>query len=287
MARARLYVPPALAIVVALAAGCGEDNSRGNGTLVLQMTDAPFPFDMVASTLVEIDSVAARIDGDANGENGLVTVTRTPRTVDLLELRNGVTFPLADAVVPAGDLDEIRIYTGDATITLTDDRMFPLKFPSGSSSGVKVLVSPPIEIGDGETVEALIDYDLSRSFSAQPAAPSKIADITGFHFHPVLRVMNLVDVGAVSGTIADDRGTPANALDDGPLAGAAVLLTQGAAEITGSFTGADGRYVVLGLPPGSYTVTASRAGYVAMSTTVTVTVAHETTGVDLLLNASP
>jgi hypothetical protein len=198
-----------------------------------------------------------------------------------------VTLPLGAAAVPAGSVDQIRVYTGDATLTLTDDRTFPLTFPSGSSAGVKVFVQPPLEIGGGETVEALIDYDLSQSFSATPAAPSKVDDITAFSFHPVLRVMNLLDVGGVSGTITDDAGTPGDPLDDVPLAGAAILVTQGAAEITSSASAADGRYVVLGLPPGGYTVTASRAGYVAASAAVTAVAAQETAGVDLLLNAVP
>jgi len=281
------HLPLALALVGALAAGCGEDTGQGNGTLVLHLTDAPFPFAMVASTQVEIDSVAVRIEGASNGTGGFVTLDRTPYTVDLLELRNGVTFQLASSDVPAGSLDEIRVYTGDATVTLIDDRTFPLKFPSGSSSGVKVLVSPPIEIGDGETVEALLDYDLSQSFSAQPASPTKVDDIMGFHFHPVLRVTNLRDVGAVSGTIGDDRGTPLSTLDDTPLPGAAILVTQGPAEITSSVSDGNGRYVVLGLPPGNYTVTASRPGYLAAAAAVTVTAANESAGVDLLMTALP
>jgi hypothetical protein len=207
--------------------------------------------------------------------------------VDLLELRNGVTLQLASSTVPAGSLDQIRVYTGDAAVTLTDDRTFPLKFPSGSSSGVKVLVSPPIEIGDGETVEALVDYDLAQSFSAQPASPTKVDDIMGFHFHPVLRVTNLRDVGAVSGSVVDDRGTPLSTLDDLPLAGAAIAVTQGPSEITSSVSDGNGRYVALGLPPGNYTVTASRPGYLAVATAVTVTAAHETAGVDLLMTALP
>jgi hypothetical protein len=152
---------------------------------------------------------------------------------------------------------------------------------------VKVFVDPPLLIGDGEIVEALIDYDLSQSFSATPSSPSKVDDITAFSFHPVLRVTNLEDVGAVSGEITDDGGTPVDPADDAPLAGAAILVTQGAAEITSTATGDDGRYVVLGLAPGEYTVTASQAGYVAASQTVTVTAAQETSGVDLLLNAVP
>lgn len=277
-------VLPVLLAAAALAAGCSDHPAEG--TIVLQLTDAPFPFDMVASTQVEIDSVAVRVGGSADGEDGFVTVMATPQTVDLLELRNGVSMTLADAMVPAGSIDQIRIFTGDATITLTDDRTFPLKFPSGSSSGVKVFVSPPIVIPEGGVVDALIDYDLGLSFSAIPSSPTKVDDITGFSFHPELRVSNLTDVGGLSGVISDDGGT-ADPSDDGPLADASIVVTQGTTEITGSSSGSDGSWVVLGVPPGDYTVTASKSGYVAASTSVTVTAAQETAGVDLLLNAIP
>jgi hypothetical protein len=100
-------------------------------------------------------------------------------------------------------------------------------------------------------------------------------------------VTNLRDVGAVSGTIVGDLGTPLNLLDDAPLAGAGVMVTQGATEITSSVSNANGRYVVLGLLPGNYVVTASRPGYLAAETAVTITAAHETAGVDLLMNALP
>jgi hypothetical protein len=278
-------IAPAILLGGLHAAGCSD--GPGEGTIILHLTDAPFPFDMVASTEVTIDSVAVRVGGSADEESGFHTVSRTQHVVDLLELRNGVTFAVAADKVPAGSLDQVRVYTGEATLTLTDDRTFPLTFPSGSSSGVKVFVQPPIEIGDGETVEALIDYDLSQSFSATPSSPTQVDDITAFSFHPVLRVTNLTDVGGVSGTVSHDGGTPADPLDDAPLAGAAILVTQGAAEITSSASGSDGRYLVLGLPPGDYTVTASQAGHVAASAAVTVAAAQETAGVDLLLNAVP
>ena len=274
-----IIIPLAFALAVA---GCSDDPARG--TLTLHLTDAPFPFDHVASTEVVIDSVSVRVSGGA----GFETIDRTQRTVDLLELRNGVTASLGSSDVPAGEIDQIRVYTGDATVTLTDDRSFPLKFPSGSSSGVKVIPDPPITVADGGEVEALIDFDLSQSFSAQPAAPARVEDIQGFHFHPVLRVMNLTDVGAVSGTVRSDAGTPGDPSDDVPLESATVVVTQAGADVTSTTTTATGRYVVLGLDPGNYTVAAMMpSGFSADSAAVTVEAARETAGVDLLLTPVP
>jgi hypothetical protein len=269
-----------LAAVTVLVAGCGDE--AGQGTLVLHLTDAPYPFEFVQSTEVAIDSVTVRM---ASG--GFVTVDRTPRVVDLMELQNGVSLTLGSAAVPADEIEQIRVYVGDATVTLTDARTFPLKFPSGASSGVKVVPSPPIEVADGGTVDALIDFDLSSSFSATPASPQRVEDIRSFLFHPVLRVSNLVDVGGVSGTIRGDAGTPGVPADDLPLPNASVVASQAGADVTSTMADENGRYVMLGLVPGVYTVAASLTGFAPDSASVSVTAAAEAPGVDLLLAETP
>ncbi len=273
--------------------GCGADGVRelrdepAEGTIVLHLTDAPFPFQFVESTEVTIDSVAVKI-GDLGGEDdGFITVDRDQHVVDLTELQYGVTVPLTTAIVPAGTLTQARVYTGEATITLTDARTFPLKFPSGSSGGVKVFPSPPIEVPPDETVEVLLDFDLSASFSAIPNAVTRAEDITSFSFHPVLRAANLVDVGGVSGTVLDDLGTVGEPLDDVALPDATILVTQDTTEVASTSTDASGRYAVLGLVPGAYTVTASKTGYGSVSSGFVVTAAHETEGVDFLLPRVP
>ncbi len=269
-------------LTAALLAGCGDD--AGEGTIVLHLTDAPFPFDLIRSTEVVIDSVTVHGVGD----DGFLTVDRTQRTIDLLELRNGVSMVLGSALVPAGSVDQIRVYVGDATVTLTDDRAFQLRVPSGSSSGVKVFPSPAIEIGDGGTVDVLIDFDLSSSFSARPSSPQRVDEISSFSFHPVLRVANLVDVGAISGTVRGDAGSPGDPGDDIPLANATIAVSQAGTDITSSASDVNGRDVLMGLPPGEYTVAASMPeGFASDSTSVTVEAARETAGTDLLLAETP
>jgi hypothetical protein len=277
----RRGAPRALALPLLALAACS--NGPDEGRLVLQVTDAPFPFDLVESTEVTVDSVAVKMSGGG----GFFTIDRTPRVLDLLELRGGVTANLADASVPAGSIEQIRIFTSEATIHLTDARSFDLVFPSGSSSGVKVFPSPPIEVAADQTVEALIDFDLGQSFSAVPSSPQRAADITAFHFHPVLRIQNLLHVGAVSGTAWSDAGTPSDTSDDGPLVDAAVTASQAGTDITSTATGDDGRYLLMGLAPGSYDLTVTASGFVPAGGPVTVVAAHETSGADFRLSPTP
>jgi hypothetical protein len=285
--RSVVILVPAAVVLAVLLSACGGDPPEG--TLVLNLTDSTYPFDLVRATEVLIDSVTVRIGNDTeNGDAGFLTVDRTPRTVDLIELRNGISVPIGSALVPTGTIDQFRVYVGEATVTLTDDRPFPLTFPSGSSSGVKVFPSPPIEIGDQETVEVLLDFDLSESFSATPSSPRRVSDIVAFSFHPVLRVTNLTDVGAISGVVRDDAGTPFDATDDVPLPGAAVVAYQGTTVVTSTSTAVTGRYVLMGVTPGDHTVMASMSdGYGTASAEVTVEAARETAGVDLVLNRIP
>ena len=277
-----------LATVVAVAGflltGCGDDPAQGD--IAIYLTDAPFPFEHVRSTEVMIDSVTVRIGGAGEGEGGFLTIDRTPRTIDILELRNGVVAAFDSATVPVGTVDQIRVYVGESTVTLVDDRFFDLVFPSGSSSGVKIFPDPPIQVVENETVDVLLDFDLSESFSSIPSSPTQVDDISLFHFHPVLRAMSLTDVGAVSGRVFDDVGTP-DPGDDVPLPGAAVFATVGSDTTTSTSTDAAGRYVLMALPPGVVTVSASRSGYDSASQDVAVEAAQETTDVDLLLTPSP
>jgi hypothetical protein len=189
---------------------------------------------------------------------------------------------LVEAEVPVGTIDELRLHVVDAKIALTDGREFPLKVPSGETSGLKAKADPPIVVAGDVTTDLLLDVDVSRSFLSIPASPGKVDDIRDFHFKPVVRVANLSRTGSISGHVLGDAGTGGDASDDVPLADATVTASlDGTSYATA--TDPDGFYRLLGLPEGTYTVAASATGHHPDGLSVMVIPGNDAEGADFLL----
>lgn len=242
------------AAIVALITACNksEDTTPGMGRLVIKVTDAPFPMDLIESATVTISKVEIRKVGDEDPDgNPFILLTDVPETFNLLELRNGVVAELLDMEIPAGEYDMIRLYVTDAGLKLITGMEFNVKVPSGSQSGLKLIVDPPLVVTEGITEELLIDFDLSRTFEllGNPITP---AGIRGFILKPVIRVVNLSTAGRIEGVVTDKSSTK--------LKDAAVWLMQDTV-ITTAHTGADGKYAIIGVPEGTYSMFSTRTGY--------------------------
>lgn len=286
------------------------------GILRMSLTDAPFPFDMIDHAELTIDRVSIHLedattddgsdmddDGDAedstdvdstdvedegtddaDGADGeFLVLDDQAQTVDLMDLRNGVTSMLVEAEIPVGTIDQIRLRVTDASVTLTDGRVFELIVPSGSTSGLKAYLDPAIPVVGNLTTDLLLDVDMSRSFLAIPAAPTKVDDIRSFKFHPTLRVANLSEAGSISGTVLGDGGTAMDTSDDTPIEGATVTAMASDGTDYTTATDADGHFVLMGLPEGTYTLTVEATDYQTDGRSVTVVAANDAGGIDFLL----
>ena len=270
--------------IAALFLACGE--SGDTGQVRLELGDAPFPFELIDSAIVVVESIDVHIAADDPDQSGFHVLTTTQQTLNLLELQNGITAVLAQSEVPTGKITEIRLEVSEASVTLTDGRTFDLDIPSGDESGLKVFPNPHIVVVSSLTTELLLDFDVSRSFHPIPSGATHAAEIQEFTFRPSLRATNLSETGTLSGTVWSDAGTAENVDDDLPLDNAAVTVYQGGEEVTAGSTDAAGHYKLLGLPGGSALVAVTANGFGADSLETSVVVGNESGGNDFRLTPS-
>ena len=293
-----------------LFAGCGlfPRFEPGTGRLRVLITDTPFPIDLIkqatitvtrveirtaeeetddASETLQASAVNNRPREDQDDENWIV-IQEGERVFNLLELRNGRTNLLANADIPAGTYDQMRLVCTKGVVAVSsgqsagEDRTFDLTVPSGEQTGIKLHFGFTVE--DRKETTLLLDVDLSRAFRPIPGGQvENVAEIQGFHFTPSvgMRLINVVAAGSISGEVRDAGGQP--------LSGVTVSAVDSEGQpLAGTNTREDGTYKLIGLPAGSCTVTFEASGYVAVSQdNVQVTAGGTTVSINATLSPTP
>jgi hypothetical protein len=190
-------------MVVSACGAAGSSGLKGAGTLVVQLTDAPFPTDSVKSVdifVVRVDGRVADVDDAAADQNvatddqskadGWKTLATPNASINLLSLQNGVTSTLGEVKLDAASYQGFRLVI-DATKsgvtlkngqTLTGSSSPSVTFPSASRSGIKINLSAPVVVNaDGKTT-MVVDFDVGNSFVMRGNSLSQ----NGLLFKPVI-----------------------------------------------------------------------------------------------------
>lgn len=148
------------------------------GQIRVLLTDAPA--DSMQQAMVTIERIELVDSTDA-----VMVISEDTTEFDLLELQNGVTAAVADTLVPAGVYTQIRvIVNNEADILWDNGSTSKLKVPSGSQTGIKILLGELEIVEEGDFALVTLDFDANESFVVAGASGMVI-------FKPTIRVEDL------------------------------------------------------------------------------------------------
>jgi len=120
------------------------------------------PIDGIESVWLTISAVSVH---SVTGE--WIDISVDNQTIDLLNLRYGVTHTLGIGTIPAGSYDQLRLIVTDSSVVV-DGQTHDLFIPSGATSGVKLHFE--FTVSDDQLSTMLIDWDASESIHYSPGA---------------------------------------------------------------------------------------------------------------------
>jgi hypothetical protein len=198
-----LVVTAAAALLVACGGGSDGDKAK-TGTLKLGITDAPV--DYAESVFIQFSGVELK---PVEGAPFSIDFTSV-KTFDLLDLTGTTRAMLVDGVeIPAGDYEWVRLKVnadpnigGDSYVVLdSTGEQCEVRIPSGDQTGLKLVRGFTVAVG--AITDFTIDFDVRRSLVAPPGQKT-IVNTCGnqaFLLKPVLRMVNNLQVGTISGTV--------------------------------------------------------------------------------------
>jgi hypothetical protein len=195
-----------VAAVAALLAACSGSDGGGasTGTLKLGVTDAPV--DHALEVNVQFTGVELKPAGGAP-----IAFDFTPaKNFNLLELTGTNRAMLLDGVeIPAGNYEWVRLKVnadpnvgGDSYVVLEETGgQCEIRIPSGAETGLKLVRGFTVAVG--AITDFTIDFDLRKSLVEPPGQTTVVdtCDNQAYLLKPVLRMVNNLQVGAISGTV--------------------------------------------------------------------------------------
>lgn len=176
--------------------------SQGEGTLKLNLSDAPIDASNVKGVYITINEIQYNL----NGEWRTFEEFNGPKAYNLLELSGDNFTLLGDLTLPAGHYTQIRFMLDipeygtnpsnpGCYILYTDDTKDALFVPSGGETGYKATGEFTVPVNG--TVEVTADFDIRKSVVKAGASGIYI-------LKPVIRLIVNDEAGKITGTITNN-----------------------------------------------------------------------------------
>src|SRR5262245_14588512 len=199
--KAKISLGIGLLVVTYLAFGCQDQGLDATtlGQIETRVTSSPVsssPFasltqTAIASAEVTVSRVFLIPGSSVSGEE--IEIFNASKTFDLMNLQNGLQAELAQASVPAGRYEQIRVILSGARVTLAEGFTFSdgsttqvLNTPSAEQSGIKVLLRSDIEIPEGALATLVLDVNVAQNFIVQMDTQSETM-VRRVAFTPVIQ----------------------------------------------------------------------------------------------------
>ena len=207
---------------------CKKD--KGTSRLSVYLTDAPAAYDAVN---IDVASVEIKSSDDAS-ENGWQTLTLAKIGVyNVLDFRNGMEALLGSVELPAGRVSQMRLKLGtnNSVVVNGTTLQMPLQTPSAQTSGLKFNIHA--DLVEGVTYKVWIDFDAARSVV-------KTGNGT-YILKPVVRTFTEATSGSIKGIALPTEAAP-------------VVSAISGTDTLGALPGTDGKYLIRGVPAGTWKV---------------------------------
>jgi hypothetical protein len=233
---------------------CKKDTTtpvKSHTPYAIRMTDAPGPY-----SAVYIDVVGVEITG-SNGQ--VVSMNVNAGIYNLLNFSNGIDTLIATAVLETATVEQIRLILGSNNSVVVDGVSYPLSTPSADQSGLKIQVHQILQADVQYNV--LIDFDANKSIIETGNGVYKLK--------PVIRAIDVASSGIIQGNI-----TPV---------GTVAFVTSISDQTFSTNVNTSGKFKIVGLPVGTYSVIVTPVTPFAPVTVTNITVtAGVTTDIGLV-----
>lgn len=213
---------------------CSED--KQSARLEVRLTDAPGDYEEVNIDIQEVRVHAS----EGEQSDGWQSLDIDKGVYNLLDFTNGLDTLLGTVELPAGRISQIRLILGNNNTLKENGQLHDLSTPSAQQSGLKLNVQAVLT--EGITYTILLDFDVARSILKTGNGSYKLK--------PVIRAITEATSGAIEGTVSIPQSTPA------------VYAIHEQDTVGTSFANDLGKFMIKGVPAGTYTLSfAPATGY--------------------------